>query len=419
MDREVQVAQGIEMAQGSAVRDAVAGLLLMAGVALLVFFLNRTPSESDNAEQPVAPPVKSAFSTPDKWPVFQGDSALTGYVDGHLPDKLTLAWTFKTGKAILSSAAVEEEIVCFGSNDGNVYALNTTNGEKIWSVSTGDHVESSPCFVDGCVYVGGYDGYLYAIDAASGEIKWKYLTDDRILGGVNFTRSADGISNWIIVGSYDGLLHCVNSETGKPVWTYETGNYVNGAPAIADGKAVFGGCDAYIHVVSIKDGSLIETLDAGSYIAGSIALDGDKAYLGHYGERLIGIDLAKGEIEWEYRDKDYPYFSSPAITRDRVVIGCRDKQLHCVRRSNGEKIWTFKTRGKVDSSPVICGDKVIVGSNDGRLYMVRLSDGELVWSYEIGRPVSTTAAIARGMVFVGAEDGVMYAFRAEENETKP
>ena len=39
-------------------------------------------------------------------------------------------------------------------------------------------------------------------------------------------------------------------------------------------------------------------------------------------------------------------------------------------------MWTFATRGKVDSSPVIVGDKVVVGSDDGRLYMVSLKDGK-------------------------------------------
>jgi outer membrane protein assembly factor BamB len=86
--------------------------------------------------------------------------------------------------------------------------------------------------------------------------------------------------------------------------------------------------------------------------------------------------------------------------------------VQCLNRNDGKVVWTFQTRGEVDSSPVICGDKVVVGSEDGRLYMIRLSDGSSTWSYEIGQPVTSSPAVARGMVVVGCDDGYVYAFGA-------
>ena len=79
-------------------------------------------------------------------------------------------------------------------------------------------------------------------------------------------------------------------------------------------------------------------------------------------------------------------------------------------KQNGTKIWTFKTRGDVDSSPVICGNKVVVGSNDGRLYMLNLSDGTLVWSYEIGEAIASSPTVAGGKIIIGSEDGRIYAY---------
>jgi hypothetical protein len=63
------------------------------------------------------------------------------------------------------------------------------------------------------------------------------------------------------------------------------------------------------------------------------------------------------------------------VTTNRVLIGSRDKRLHCIQRTDGKPVWTFQTRGKVESSPVVAGDRVIVGSDDGRLYIVSLADG--------------------------------------------
>jgi outer membrane protein assembly factor BamB len=73
-------------------------------------------------------------------------------------------------------------------------------------------------------------------------------------------------------------------------------------------------------------------------------------------------------------------------------------------------VWSFATRGKVDSSPVVCGNKVIVGSDDGRLYLVSLDKGKELWSYEIGQAIESSPAVARAKVVIGADDGNVYCF---------
>ena len=120
--------------------------------------------------------------------------------------------------------------------------------------------------------------------------------------------------------------------------------------------------------------------------------------------------MVQGKKLWSFHDKDFPYFSSPAVTEDRVVFGGRDKQLHCLGRKDGKAVWSFPTRGKVDSSPVIVGNQVVVGSDDGRLYVVNMNNGKLLWDYEIGQPLTGSPAIADGKIIIGSEDGVVYAF---------
>jgi eukaryotic-like serine/threonine-protein kinase len=120
--------------------------------------------------------------------------------------------------------------------------------------------------------------------------------------------------------------------------------------------------------------------------------------------------LKEGNLVWSYKDRSFPYFSSPAVTQDRVIFGGRDRRIHCVDRATGEKIWTLAARGKVDSSPVVCGDKVVVGADDGRLYLIALADGKELWDFEIGQPITSSPAVASGRVVVGSEDGSVYAF---------
>ena len=167
-----------------------------------------------------------------------------------------------------------------------------------------------------------------------------------------------------------------------------------------------------LHIVSVIDGAKKGEVWAGSYIAGSAALVDNRAYVGHYGSKLVCIDLSGQKIIWEYEDKESggEFFSSPAVGKDQVIIGSRDYFLHCVDRETGQKIWKFQTRDEVDSSPVIVNDKVVFGSADGRLYMLNLEDGKEIWSYEIGAPIMGCPAVLNGMIIIGAKDGRVYAF---------
>jgi outer membrane protein assembly factor BamB len=344
------------------------------------------------------------------WPLFRGTSRQLGVAPGRLPAKLRLAWKVKLGGAPASSAVISGGRVYLGQGKA-IVALRLRDGGKAWTYPTGGAVEATPCVAGGSVISGSEDGYLYCVNAANGTLRWKYRTDDKIMGAANVVPSPKGKGTWLVVGSYDNRVHCIDLATGKAVWTFETGNYVNGTPAVSNGQVVFGGCDGVLYVLRLVDGQKIRTVQVEDYIAGSTAVDGQSAFLGHYGNAVLHANISTGKIVWAYRERNFPYFSSPAVAPDRIVIGSRDKRLHCLRRSDGKAIWELRTRGKVDSSPVICDGKVIVGSEDGRLYVVSLANGRELWSYEIGGPVMSSPAVSDGMVVVGSADGSVYAFR--------
>lgn len=344
------------------------------------------------------------------WPTFRGDSLFSGVAPGKLDKHFTLVWTFETQKAIKSSAAISRGVVYIGSDDGHVYALDLITGEQRWTFRTDGPVEAPPVVVDDRVFVGSSDGLLYAIHAKDGQQIWKHPTDGRIVGSANWHRSDDGQTTSVLVGSYDNSLHCVDAASGVLRWRYETENYVNGAAAIVDGTAVFGGCDGTVYKVAIDSGLRTAQVELGSPIAGTIAVTPQSAYIGHYGNQFVRIDLGEKQVAWIFEDHEFPFFSCAAIGHDRVVFGSRARRVYCVRREDGKQIWSFQTRGNVDSSPVICDDKVVVGSDDGRLYLLRLETGEKIWSYQVGEMITASPAVADGMIIIGAEDGLVYAF---------
>ncbi len=345
------------------------------------------------------------------WPMHRGGPQLQGRAEMAALAKPELAWTYAAGKPIKAAAAIAGGRVFFGDDAGTVHAVDAAMGKELWKFKTEAGIEATPLVLEDTVFIGSSDANVYALEAVTGKLKWKYETGDKVLGGANYAKNPKGDGVWLLVGSYDSNLHCIDAATGKAVWTHSTDNYINGTPALLpSGEIVFGGCDSFIHVLSLADGKEVRQIDSEAYIASSVAVIDGLGYVGNYGNLVIAFDPKSGEVKWKYRDRNFPYYSSAALTADRVIIGGRDKRLPCIDRATGQGVWTFQSRGQVDSSPVICGDASLGGSEHGRLYCVNLADGKERWAYEIGAAVTASPAVADGLVIIGSEDGNLYAF---------
>jgi outer membrane protein assembly factor BamB len=359
--------------------------------------------------------LASARPAAASWPMHRGNPQLQGVAENISPGKPRLVWTFSAGKPIKGAAAIANGHAFVGDDAGVVHAVDLSSGKESWSFKTEGPIEATPLVLESALFIGSSDANLYSLDVAKGTLRWKYETGDKILGGANYARAPKDAGTWILIGSYDSNLHCVDAATGRMIWTHGTDNYINGTPAVsATGDVIFGGCDSFIHVVQLADGKETRQIDSEAYIASSVAIADGIGYVGNYGNVVLAFDLKSGNVLWKYRDRNFPYFSSAAVTKDRVIIGGRDKRLHCIDRTTGKSVWNFQTRGSVDSSPVVCGDIVVVGSEDGRLYGVNLAEGTERWVYEIGAPIISSPAVSDGVVVIGAEDGNLYCF-----STKP
>ena len=120
-------------------------------------------------------------------------------------------------------------------------------------------------------------------------------------------------------------------------------------------------------------------------MASSAAIHAGRAYLGTFGNEVLGIDLDTGEIRWRYAHavRKFPFYSSPAVADQAIVIGGRDKLVHALDPQTGQLLWTFAAGARVDSSPVIAGDYIYVGAR--ALIALALASGAEVWRFENGR----------------------------------
>ena len=343
----------------------------------------------------------------NNWGLFRGDSKLSGVTKAEVPQTLNLLWSFKTGDNIKSSPVVYDDKIVVGSTDGFLYALSMT-GTLLWKFNTTNSIEAPAMIVNGIVYCGNLDGTLFAIDLNTGKVKWKYKAENQIMGSPNLWQS--GGKSYVVVGSYDYNLHCVDAQTGKLKWKYETDNYVNGCAAINDNYAIFGGCDGFMHVVNVETGVLKEKINVGTYVASSATVDNNKAYVGDYDGKFSCIGIKEKKILWKFIEKtdDSPFIGSPALMKNYVVIGNRNKFLYCLDKNSGKLFWKKSMGGRVDASVVIAGDKIIVATMKGDIKIIQLKDGKQLQTYELGSPMSGSPAVIDQKIIIGADDGKVY-----------
>jgi outer membrane protein assembly factor BamB len=293
------------------------------------------------------------------------------HIHGSLPVAETMPDPFD---CYLSSPAVWNGNVYFGSGDGNIYALDAVTGKVKWNFHTGDVVHASPAISGGTLFIGSWDSYFYAIDAASGKEKWRFKTgiDPDIHNQVGIQSSAAVADGTVYFGCRDSHLYALDVATGKKRWSFSTGSsWVISSPAVMNGKVYF----------ATSDTALFYALDAGS------------------GKQVFSLKF------------HFPFFSSPAIAGNTLYIGSHDGKLTAINLTTQTRAWDFQTDasrhrltalskpdgspnyeaafasdfyddmiagiarmqsvGTILSSPVIVGRVVYFGSNDGNLYALR------------------------------------------------
>ena len=378
----------------------------------LSVILELVPARAQDAKTKAANEAKLRSASTTGWHSFRGDAALTGVATSALPAELKVRWRYECPEPVASTAAIANGIAFVGCDDGNLYALNLSNGAVAWKYAAKDAIRSSPTFVrppklgKQMVAFGDELGTLHAIDANTGKPIWTYETEAPIVSSANYHQGR------FVFGSYDGTLYCVTAHDGKLVWKYQTDDRIHGTPGIAGDVCLTAGCDGQLHVVRLSDGKAIAKVELGSVSGASAAVLDSRVILGTYGNQVLGIDFRARKVAWTYEnpDREFPFMSSAAVTHRRAFLGGRDKRLRALDPKTGKLLWEFPTKGRIDSSPVVVGDRVFVGSYDGKIYAVAAATGKEVWHYETGAPFSASPAIGGGCLVIGNEDGVIYCF---------
>ena len=344
-----------------------AGLSRFGILPLITLLLAACDKPQPQPAGTTTPPAEKAPPALTDWPVTRGGPQLQGRVAATLFRSPVIEWTHDLGAPCVAEAAVAEGAIVVGDVMGNIHCIDLATRKPRWTHETSDTIQAAPAISKGRVFVGSGDESFLALDLKTGDKIWSIQGGEKFSSAASVVTAPDGSAEWILVNGYDGISRCLLASDGSEVWTYKTDDYINGTPAVIDGRLVaFGGCDKVIHVINLADGKLVNEVVTDAQITNSVATFGTTIFCGNHANQVIATEAEAESLKWIYQPGDFPFFTAPAVDDTHVYIGSRDKSLHAIQRSDGKPGWTFKTGGRVESSPLAFDDAIVFGSSDGR-----------------------------------------------------
>ena len=300
-----------------------------------------------------------------------------------------MKWEYKVGrtskgKSIFSSPSIHKNIVYFGAYDGNVYALNTENGERIWKFTEADWVGSSPYVSPdlNSLFVGLEFGLLkqrggiVSLDLESGKKKWQYTFKGLAHSSPAYSKKYNAVA----IGSNDFNVYLLDAKNGKLKWSFKTGGEVKASFSIDEdrGRIVFGSHDGGFYVLNIEDGALI----------------------------------------FKYQTDDIIY-STPLMYDGEVIFGSYDKYIYSLNLNSFKLSWKFDAGSKVSADPIVVDGRFYVGAHNGIFYVLNRG-GENIGEFFAGERIVNAARYDeyKKRLYLPTFAGEIYCLK-ENDLTKP
>ena len=392
--------------------------------------------------------VQAASSTPaapGDWPMFRGDLNRDGAATTGGGSLLTLAWSYCTGAAVLSSPAVSAGVVYIASTNGTLAALDARSGQVLWQFRAGGAFYSSPALQNGTVYIGALDGFVYAVHAVSGQLRWRSSADDP---GAKIWSSPLVVNGLVIVGAAStlsekpkipGVVLAFDAATGARRWrTWSEpgaapGGGIWSSPAVDTTKGVvyvgMGDPDDGAEALSLHDGHVIwRWRSALRDVADTDVGSGPLLYHDQRGQLRIAVggkdgflyslDAQSGRVLWRTHVGDH-VFSSPAFARDTIYVVAvliRRSVSWAIDAETGAPRWQHAIPAIVYASPAAVSQTLYIGvgdafgPGDGGVEVLEAATGNQLQYADLHSAATSSPAVITSWLYVGAHNGNLYAF---------
>ncbi|WP_128547346.1 outer membrane protein assembly factor BamB family protein [Larkinella soli] len=287
-------------------------------------------------------------------------------------------WRFQTLGGILgerkydfadyyhSSPLLYRNLVCFGSGDGRVYAVDADTGKLVWSYPTGDIVHTSPVVQDDRLFIGSSDGNLYALNAQTGTLLWKFKSvGHRYFPKGEMQGSPVAANGLVYIGSRDYNLYAVDAQAGYGHWNKAFPLGWATALSVRDTVLYVGTSDDRLLVaLDGRTGREYWRTDTKFNIFGGSAFSPTTLFVGTLMGKLLALDRKTGTIRWTFTTDGYKRNRSRYFRDDDSFR----PDIQTIIRVPEDFLQLYNQVGAVFSAPTLAGNRLLFSSMDGAVY---------------------------------------------------
>ena len=282
---------------------------------------------------------------------------------------------------------VDGGFVFAASDDGDVVAVNSTNGDLMWLTELETSITGGVGAGDGIVMVGTEAAELVVLSQSDGQEVWRTRVSSEILS----QPKTDG--DIVVVQTVDGKLVAVDRENGLQRWTYETTLPAltlrgTSSPVLtSEGTVVAGFSNGILVSVAAEDGvwSWEERVAVpdGQYdiervidVDGDLLLDGARILASSYQGNLMAFDTATGRIVWGMEASSYHGMDQGF---GNIYYSNDESHLVAVRDNSSDVVWQNEELQYRDlTAPKTISNYVAVADFEGYLHLISQIDGRIV-----------------------------------------
>jgi outer membrane protein assembly factor BamB len=271
---------------------------------------------------------------------------------------------------------------------GDVVAFDAKTGSEVWRSKPGPPLRGSPTVVGDQLYTLSQDNQLYALSTANGQQVWS-ASGSLETQGV-FGVAAPAVAHQTVVAGFSsGELNAYRYENGRQVWqdVLQRTSVSTSVSQLADIDA-----DPVIdrgQVFAIGEGGRMVALDITS------------------GQRLWELSIAGISTPWVAGDWVWVVTSNArllCISRDNGHVRWIQKLPRYVKPK--------KKKGTIDySGPILAGGRLILTGSNGALVSVDPATGAFLGQTAVGAGVSLPPIVANSTLYVLDDQGRLSAFR--------
>ena len=282
---------------------------------------------------------------------------------------------------------VDGGFVFAASDDGEIIAVNTINGDLMWQTEVENSITGGVGAGDGIVMIGTEAAELIVFNQSNGEEIWRASVSSEILSQPKTN------GDIVVAQTVDGKLIALNREDGMQRWTYETTLPAltlrgTSSPILtSEGTVVAGFSNGIVVSVAAEDGVYVweerVAVPDGQYdiervidVDGDLLVDGSRILAASYQGNLMAFDIASGQIVWGMEASSYH-----GMDQGFGNIYYSDDKSHLIalRNNSSDVVWQNEELQYRDlTAPKTISNYVAIADYEGYLHLVSQIDGRIV-----------------------------------------